>query len=227
MLEKKTPKGDIDSKRTSFILIGLIVVLSLVYAGFELFANQDKQELVIEDMDEIIIVEDDVLATDQTPPPPPPPVAQQQEVILNIVEDNIKVNTDFDFSQDFDENLEIEEYVPIDIVEETVDDTPPVRFAEKMPEYVGGMEALYAFLRDNLVYPEVARNNGIQGTAVIEFVVERDGSISNVKTLVPLFPECDAEAIRVIKKLPKWKPGEQMGKPVRVFYNIPVRFTLQ
>ena len=78
MLEKKTPKGDIESKRGSFILIGLIVVLSLVYAGFELFANQDKQELVVEDMDEVIIVEDDVLATDQTPPPPPPTVSQQK-----------------------------------------------------------------------------------------------------------------------------------------------------
>lgn len=227
MLEKKTPKGDIDNKRTSFILIGLIIVLSLVYAGFELFASQDKEELIIEDIEEIIIVEDDVLATDQTPPPPPPPVEQQQEVILNLVDDNIKVNTEFDFSQDFDENFAVEEYVPIDIVEEVVDDTPPVRFAEKMPEFIGGMEALYAFLRENLVYPEVARNSGIQGTVLIEFVVERDGSISNVKTLVPLFPECDTEAIRVIKKLPKWKPGEQMGKPVRVFFNLPVRFTLQ
>lgn len=227
MLEKKTPKGDIDNKRTSFILIGLIIVLSLVYAGFELFASQDKEELIIEDIEEIIIVEDDVLATDQTPPPPPPPVEQQQEVILNLVDDNIKVNTEFDFSQDFDENFAVEEYVPIDIVEEVVDDTPPLRFVEKMPEFIGGMEALYAFLRENLVYPEVARNSGIQGTVLIEFVVERDGSISNVKTVVPLFPECDTEAIRVIKKLPKWKPGEQMGKPVRVFFNLPVRFTLQ
>lgn len=227
MLEKKTPKGDIDNKRTSFILIGLIIVLSLVYAGFELFASQDKEELIIEDIEEIIIVEDDVLATDQTPPPPPPPVEQQQQVILNLVDDNIKVNTEFDFSQDFDENFAVEEYVPIDIVEEVVDDTPPLRFVEKMPEFIGGMEALYAFLRENLVYPEVARNSGIQGTVLIEFVVERDGSISNVKTVVPLFPECDTEAIRVIKKLPKWKPGEQMGKPVRVFFNLPVRFTLQ
>lgn len=227
MIEKKSQKGDIDRKRSSFILIGLVIVLGLIYASFELFASQDKQELVIDDMEDVIIVEDDVLATDQTPPPPPPQVAQQQEVILNIVEDNIKVNTDFDFSQDFDEDAEVEEYTPIDIVEEVVEDTPPVRFAEKMPEPIGGMDALYGFLRDNLVYPEVARNNGIQGTVVIEFVVERDGSISNVKPLVGLFPECDAEAVRVIKKLPKWKPGEQMGKPVRVFFNIPVRFTLQ
>lgn len=103
----------------------------------------------------------------------------------------------------------------------------PVRYAEKMPEYIGGMEALYTFLSNNLVYPEVARRKGIEGSVLIEFVVEKDGSISNVKALTSLSPECDAEAIRVIKKLPKWKPGEQMGKPVRVYYNIPIRFTLQ
>ena len=147
---------------------------------------------------------------------------------MNIVDDNIKVNTDFDlFNTEFDENDEIEEYVPIETVQEEVEDAPPVRFAEKMPEYVGGMEAMYSFLKNELQYPEVARNNNIQGTVLLEFVIERDGSVSNVKPLVSLYPECDAEAIRVVKKMPKWKPGEQMGKPVRCYFNLPIRFTLQ
>lgn len=228
MIEKKSDKGNLEKRKTSFLLIGFAVVLALTYVSFELFASRDKGTVMALDDDEFIeVMDEDVIATDQTPPPPPPPVAQQQEVVLNIVEDNIKVNTDFDFSQDFDENLEIEEYVPIELVEEEAEEAPVVRFAEKMPEFPGGTEAMYSFLQKELTYPEVARNNGIQGTVLLEFVVERDGSVSNVKPVVSLFPECDAEAIRVVKKMPKWKPGEQLGKPVRCYFNIPIRFTLQ
>ena len=228
MIEKKSDKGNLEKRKTSFLLIGFAVVLALTYVSFELFASRDNGTVMALDDDEFIeVMDEDVIATDQTPPPPPPPVAQQTEVVLNIVEDNIKVNTDFDFSQDFDENLEIEEYVPIEIVEEEAEEAPVVRFAEKMPEFPGGTEAMYSFLQKELTYPEVARNNGIQGTVLLEFVVERDGSVSNVKPVVSLFPECDAEAIRVVKKMPKWKPGEQLGKPVRCYFNIPIRFTLQ
>jgi len=172
-------------------------------------------------------MDENVLATDQTPPPPAPAVQQQAEVVINIVEDNIKVSTDWDFSQDFDESAVVEDYEPIDIVQEAVDDTPPVRFAEEMPEFIGGDEALYKFLGNELKYPNLAKENLIQGTVLVEFVIERDGSPSNVKVLVSLFPDCDQEAVRVIKSMPKWKPGKQMGRPVRCFYNIPIRFTLQ
>ena len=228
MIEKKSDKGNLEKRKTSFLLIGFAVVLALTYVSFELFASRDKGTVMALDDDEFIeVMDEDAIATDQTPPPPPPPVAQQQEVVLNIVEDNIKVNTAFDFSQDYDENLEIEEYVPIELVEEEAEEAPVVRFAEKMPEFPGGTEAMYSFLQKELTYPEVARNNGIQGTVLLEFVVERDGSVSNVKPVVSLFPECDAEAIRVVKKMPKWKPGEQLGKPVRCYFNIPIRFTLQ
>ncbi len=227
MIEKKSAKGNLENKKITFVLIGLIVVLALVYASFELFASQDKKEIVVMEEEEIIIVEDNVIATDQTPPPPPPePQQQQTEIIINIVDDNIKVETDWNFSADFDENETIEEYVPIEIVEEEVEEAPPVRIAEEMPEFIGGTDALYEFLRQNLQYPEIARNNGIQGTVLIEFVVEKDGRVSNVKAVAPLYPDCDAEAIRVVQKLPKWKPGKQMGKAVRVYYNLPIRFAL-
>ncbi|MCQ2286535.1 MAG: energy transducer TonB [Bacteroidales bacterium] len=228
MIEKKSAKGNLENKKSTFVLIGLVAVLALVYASFELFASQDKKEIVVMEEEEVVIVEDNVIATDQTPPPPPPePVQQQQtEIVLNIVDDNIKVETDWDFSAEFTEDEAIEEYVPIEIVEEEVEEAPPVRIAEKMPEFIGGTDALYEFLRNNLQYPEIARNNNIQGTVLIEFVVERDGRVSNVKAVAPLYPDCDAEAIRVVQKLPKWKPGEQMGKPVRVYYNLPIRFAL-
>lgn len=228
MIEKKSDKGNLEKRKRSFALIGFAVVFALTYVSFELFASRDKgQVMSITDDEFIEVLDEDVIATDQTPPPPPPPVAQTTEIVLNIVDDNIKVNTDFDFSQDVDEDWEVEEYVPIDDVQEEPEEAPPVRFAEEMPEYIGGMEAMYSFLKNELQYPEVARNNNIQGTVLLEFVVERDGSVSNVKPLVSLYPECDAEAIRVVKKMPKWKPGKQMGKPVRCYFNLPIRFTLQ
>lgn len=228
MIIKKSPKGDLESRRNMFLLIGLVLVLALVYVAFELFATQEKsQVMTVEEEEYVDIMDENVLATDQTPPPPAPAVQQQTEVVINIVEDNIKVTTDWDFSQDFDESAVIEEYTPIDIVQEAVDDTPPVRFAEEMPEFIGGEEALYKFLSNELKYPNLAKENLIQGTVLVEFVIERDGSPSNVKVLVSLFPDCDQEAMRVIKSMPKWKPGKQMGRPVRCFYNIPIRFTLQ
>lgn len=229
MLAKKTDRGDLESKRGMFILVGLVVVLSLVYASFELFASEDKPAPFVEMEDDFIEVkEDDVIATDQTPPPPPEQPQQQQEVVLNIVDDNIKVTTDLDFSQDFMEDeavAEIEDDV-VDIVEDDADDAPPVHFTEEMPEFPGGPEALNSFLSKEIQYPEVARNNGIMGTVLVEFVVEKDGRVSNAKVKVPLFPDCDKEAVRGVMAMPKWKPGKNMGKPVRCFYQVPVTFRM-
>lgn len=228
MITKKTDRGNLDNKRTLFLLLGFVVVLGLVYAGFELFANEEKAAAFqMPDDDFIEVKDEDVIATDQTPPPPPEPVQQQQAVVLNIVEDNIKVSTDFDFSQDVfqdDAIAEIEEEV--EVVEEETDVTPPVYFTEEMPEFPGGMEALNSFLTKEIQYPEVARNNGITGTVLVEFVVERDGRVSNAKVKVPLYPDCDKEAVRGIMAMPKWKPGKNMGKPVRCFYQVPVTFRM-
>ncbi len=228
MIEKKTDKGNLENKRTLFLLLGFVVVLGLVYAGFELFASEDKAPSFTVTEDDFIEVRDeDVVATDQTPPPPPEPQQQQQAAVLNIVEDNIKVNTDFDFGQDvFEDDAIAEVDEVVEVVEEEADNTPPVYFTEEMPEYPGGMEALNSFLSKEIQYPEVARNNGITGTVLIEFVVERDGRVSNAKVKVPLYPDCDKEAVRGIMAMPKWKPGKNMGKPVRCFYQVPVTFRM-
>ena len=228
MIAKKTDKGNLENKRMLFLLLGFVVVLGLVYAGFELFASEDKAPAFIPTEDDFIEVKDeDVVATDQTPPPPPEPQQQQQAVVLNIVEDNIKVSTDFDFGQDVFEDDVVEELNDdIAVVEDESDVTPPVYFTEEMPEYPGGMEALNSFLSREIQYPEVARNNGITGTVLIEFVVERDGRVSNAKVKVPLYPDCDKEAVRGIMAMPKWKPGKNMGKPVRCFYQVPVTFRM-
>ena len=149
-------------------------------------------------------------------------------MVLNIVEDNIKVNTDLDFSQDFIEDEVIEEVdnSDVDVIEEESESAPPVYFTEEMPEFPGGPDALNSFLTKEIQYPEVARNNGIMGTVLVEFVVEKDGRVSNAKVKVPLFPDCDKEAVRGVMAMPKWKPGKNMGKPVRCFYQVPVTFRM-
>jgi len=97
---------------------------------------------------------------------------------------------------------------------------------ESEPEFPGGEEKRIQFLRDNLNYPQIARDNNIQGTVYVTFVVTKDGKISDVKVLRGISKECDEEAVRVIKLMPKWKPGEQMGKPVNVLFNMPIKFSL-
>ena len=230
MIAKKTDKGNLENKRGLFLLVGFAVVLALIYAGFELIASEDKAPAMeLPDDDFITVVDDDVIATDQTPPPPPEPQQQTQEVVLNIVENNIQVNTDISFDVSFDENEEIVDNSDenIELVEESSGEEDVIEmFAQEMPEYPGGMEAVQAFLKKEIQYPEMARNNGITGTVLVEFVVEKDGRVSNAKVKVPLFPDCDKEAVRGVMAMPKWKPGKNMGKPVRCFFQVPVTFTM-
>ena len=227
MVTKKTDKGNLENKRGLFALVGFALVLGLVYAGFELFASEDRApafELVDDDF--ITVVDDDVLATDQTTPPPPHQQPQQQEVIFRLVDDNVHVDMDISFDVDImpdDVIPEVDEQ-DVELVDEAPIEEPPELWTDEMPEYPGGPEALNAFLTREIQYPEVARNTGITGTVLIEFVVEKDGRVSNAKVKVPLFPDCDKEAVRGVMSMPKWNPGKKNGKPVRCYYQVPVTF---
>lgn len=230
MLSKKSDKGNLENKRGIFVLVGLVAVLALVYAGFELFASSDRAvSFTIADNFFAEVTDEDVLATDQTPPPPIETPKQQQEVILNIVDNNIHIDTEFDFTQDVTQDDAIPDFIddtPIEIVDLGTEPEPPRRFTEEMPEFPGGAEALNAFLSKEIQYPEIARSNGITGTVLVEFVIEKDGKVSNAAVKVPLFPDCDKEAIRGVMAMPKWKPGKNMNKPVRCYYQVPVTFKM-
>ena len=142
--------------------------------------------------------------------------------ILQIVEDGLCVSTDvpdfgeIDVTDDYEGFIETDDYY----------EKPPMLFVEEMPEFPGGMDSLYAFLARKIQYPPIAKDNGITGTVLVEFVVEEDGRVTNAKVKVPLFPECDKEAVRGVMSMPKWKPGKNMGKPVRCYYQVPVTFRL-
>ncbi|MBO7445529.1 MAG: energy transducer TonB [Bacteroidales bacterium] len=229
MIAKKTDKGNLENKRTLFILIGLVAVLCLVYAGFELFASETKAPGFVAPEDDFIEVSDeDVIATDQTPPPPPPAAAPQQEVIINLVDNATEVDVDFSFDAEFDESESIEDLpdMEVDIVDQPEEEEAPVHFAAEQPEYPGGMEALNLFLRNEIQYPQLARDNNIQGIVLVEFVVEKDGRVSNAKVVNSLFPDCDKEAVRGIMAMPKWKPAKNNGRAVRCYFKVPVRFSM-
>ena len=146
------------------------------------------------------------------------PASAPKEEILRIVENGLCVSTD---EPDFGED--VFDYEGIVEVDDDYDE-PPMMFVEEMPEFPGGMDSLQAFLVREIQYPQVAKDNGITGTVLVEFVVEKDGSVTNAKVKVPLSPECDKEAVRGVMSMPKWKPGKNMGKPVRSYYQVPITF---
>ena len=222
---KKTPKADLENKKTIFFEIGLIIALAVVLVSFE-YKSYDKITIdlasrVVQDVPEEIIP---ITEQKVKPPPPPPP---KQVTQIKIVEDDVEVEDDLDIDVEADDQTEVEEYVPPVEDEEEVDEAEIFTVVESMPTFPGGMGALMKYLAENIKYPPLAKESGIQGRVFINFVVEPDGSISNVKVLRGIGGGCDEEAVRVVQNMPKWTPGKQRGKPVRVSYNLPVKFTLQ
>ena len=142
------------------------------------------------------------------------------------MEDDVEVE-DVEINAEVDQNEVIEEYVAPEVEEEEIEEAEIFTVVEEMPEFPGGMAKLAEYLAKNIKYPQLARESGIQGRVFINFVVENDGSVTNVKVMRSLGGGCDEEAVRVVKSMPKWKPGKQRGKPVRVSYNLPVNFKLQ
>jgi protein TonB len=225
MEAKKTEKADLENKKSLFFQIGLIVALLVVFVAFE-YKSYDKITVDITSRAVDDTPEEIIPITEQKvkPPPPPPP---KQVTKITIVEDDVEVEDDIEIDVDADDDSEMEEYIPQEIEEEEIVEAEIFTVVEAMPEFPGGMGKLMAYLGNNIKYPPLARESGIQGRVFINFVVEPDGKISNVKVLRGIGGGCDEEAIRVVEAMPKWKPGMQRGKPVRVSYNLPVKFTLQ
>lgn len=221
---KKNPKVDLENKKGIFFQVGLIIALVVVFAAFE-YKSYDKTTIdlasrIVEDIAEEIIP---ITEQKVKPPPPPPP---KQVIKINIVEDDVEVEDELDIDVEADDETVIEEYIPEE-EEEEIGEEEIFQVVENQPEFPGGMSELYVFLRENVKYPPIAKESGIQGRVFVNFVVEKNGSISNVKVLRGIGGGCDEEAIRVVNSMPKWNPGKQRGKPVRVSFNLPIKFTLQ
>ena len=223
---KKSPKASLEDKKMLFVMMGLVMVLSLLYIGFEW---TDKEITVYAATDTSLLAEEEieVVQTAQELPPPPPPPAPEIVEILNVVEDNVEVaSVEINTEDNKDKVVAISAPVTSAPIEEE-EDNVIFQVVEKMPSFPGGDAALFKFLGDNVKYPVIAQENGVQGRVICQFVVNRDGSIVDVEVVRSVDASLDKEAIRVIKSMPKWSPGQQRGKPVRVKYTLPVNFKLQ
>ena len=209
-----------------FIQIGMIISLLIAWLAFE-HKSYDKREIDESLLNrEVVLDEEMVEITKQEEQKPQPVETPQQTTQLEIVDDDVETE-DLNINAEVEQNEVIEEYVAPEVVEEEVSETEIFQIVEEMPSFPGGEGKLMEYVAKNIKYPQIARETGIQGRVFVGFVVEPDGSISNVKLLRGIGGGCDEEAMRVIKSLPKWKPGKQRGKPVRVSYQIPVFFKLQ
>lgn len=222
---KKTSKADLENKKLLLRQIGLIITLAVVFLAFE-YKNYDKRTLdlmerSVEDMTEEIIP---ITEQKVKPPPPPPP---KQVTVLQVVEDDVEVEEEIEIDVEVDQETVIEVYVPPVREEAAIEETEIFTVVESMPEFPGGPAKMMQYIATNIKYPAMARESGIQGRVFVNFVVEPNGSVSNVKILRGIGGGCDEEAIRVVEAMPKWTPGRQRGKAVRVSFNLPVRFTLQ
>lgn len=226
MEEKKSPNANLENKKLMFMQIGLIIALLIAWLAFE-HKSYDKREIDASLLNrEVILDEEMVEITKQEEQKPQPVEVPKQTTQLEIVQDDVETE-DIEINADVQQDEVIEEYIAPEIVEEEVVEQEIFQIVEEMPSFPGGEAKLMEYIAKNIKYPQIARETGVQGRVFVGFVVEPDGSISNVKLLRGIGGGCDEEAMRVIKSLPKWKPGKQRGKAVRVSYQIPVFFKLQ
>ncbi len=227
---KKTEKANLENKKLLFIEIGMIVALAAVYIAFE-WQTEEQQIIELEDTTQIIEVEE-VIATQQDTPPPPPsapkmPVLSDQ---IDIVDDEIVVDDNMFLNLEDDVNMGVEIMDYVESVEEEVieEEAIPFQLVEEKPSFMGGDANEFSkWVNQRLVYPEIAKENGVQGRVTLQFTVESDGRVTNVKVLRGVDSSLDQEAVRVVSSSPRWTPGKQRDRAVRVTYTFPVIFQLR
>ena len=224
MEAKKSPKADLEIKRTLFVQIGLIIALAGMLVAFE-YKTYDIEKIDLGER-QIQNVEEDLIEITNQAKPPPPAAPPPTTTLINIVQDDVVVEDDLIIDAEATELTEIPTYTPIVSEEEEVAEAEIFTVVEESPAFPGGDAARIKFLQENIKYPQIARESSIQGTVYVTFVVERNGNVTDVRVLRGIGGGCDEEAVRVIKAMPNWSPGKQRGKPVRVQFNMPIKFTL-
>jgi protein TonB len=216
MEPKKNPEVNLERKRGLFLQIGLVIALLVVLGAFE-YKTYEKiaynlGALSLDDLEEEIIP---ITKQEVKPPPPPPPPPE----IIEIVEDDVIIEDEIEI-----EDTESDEDEEIEIIEE--DDDEFFMVVENMPVFPGGDLGLMKYIQKHVKYPAIAKEYNITGKVYVSFIVDKSGSVTNVKIVRGVDKNLDAEAVRVVKSLPKYKPGRQRGISVRVMFTIPINFTL-
>ena len=228
---KKSPKASLENKKLLFTEIGLVLALFFVWGAFS-YTTKEKKVASLEADQTIVEVEDMVPITEETPPPPE--VAPKIPILsdqIDVVDDNIKVDDSMfqNLEDDANSGVEIMDYIEAAPEEENVEEEAiPFQLVEEKPSFNGGDANEFSkWVNSKLVYPEIAKENGVQGRVTLQFTVNADGSVSNVKVLRGVDSSLDKEAVRVVSSSPKWKPGKQRDRAVKVTYTFPVIFQLR
>ena len=227
MEAKKTPRADLEKRRGMFLEIGLAVILAAALVAFNV-KSYEKEVKEVSTRTADVEIEADIIQTEQEETPPPPP--EEPEVVateLNVVENDAEDIHEIGIVNAEARTDEALEFTRVEVTEEVEEAEEEVFLVvEEDPEFPGGLDALSKFIADNIKYPQLAKENNITGRVFVSFVVEKDGRVGQVKILRDIGGGCGNEAVRVVKMMPKWKPGKQRGKPVRTQFNLPVDFSL-
>ena len=226
---KKSEKANLENKKLLFLEVGLILSLLIVYIAFE-WTSTETNTSMLEDNTEVL-VEEEIISTNMETPPPPPaapkiPVLSDQ---IDIVDDEIELEEDMFMNLEDDASLGVEIMDYVEVQEEVVEEEAiPFQLVEEKPSFQGGDANQFSkWVNSRLVYPEIAKENGVQGRVTLQFTVEKDGSVTKVRVLRGVDPSLDKEAVRVVSMSPKWKPGKQRDRAVPVTYTFPVIFQLR
>ena len=226
---KKSDKANLENKKLLFTELGLIVSLAITFGAFE-YTSKETTVSTLEDTTEVLIEEEIIPITQDTPPPPPAapkiPVLSDQ---IDIVDDEIEIEDDMFMNLEDDASLGVEIMDYVEVEEEVVEEEAiPFQLVEEKPSFQGGDANQFSkWVNQRLEYPEIAKENGVQGRVTLQFTVEKDGSVTKVKVLRGVDPALDKEAVRVVSMSPKWKPGKQRDRAVPVTYTFPVIFQLR
>lgn len=224
---KKSEKADLEKKKTTFLQLGLVVTIALILIAFE-WTTTEKKDNMFADIKEEILEEEQVPITEEPEPPQETPPEVNVTDIFEIVDNDVMIENEilFDDRVTEDQTIAMYNFNPVVQEEEKKDDV--FMIVEDMPTFRGGdVQRFSNWVKERVKYPQIAQENGIQGKVFIGFIVEPDGSVSNVSVLRGVDKSLDDEAIRVVMSSPKWNPGKQRGQPVRVRFSITVNFQLQ
>jgi len=226
---KKSEKASLNNKKFLFLEIGFILSLLITLGCFEYTSKEKKTASLLDEVTEV--AEEEIIPITQDTPPPPPetpkiPIISDQ---IDIVDDDIAVDDDFmniDDSNDLD--IEIRDYIEEVVEDAAEEEAVPFQLVQDKPKFQGGDANTFSkWVMNNMVYPEIAKENGIQGRVTLQFTVMTDGSIKDVKVLRGVDSALDKEAVRVVSSSPKWTPGKQRDRAVKVSYTFPVIFQLR
>jgi len=226
---KKSKKADLEKKKGMYITVGLVISLSIVLVAFEWTKGESKDDG--SDAIEEIQFEDEMMQITRREEPKPEPKPEQPKVaeVLDIVDDDVEIEDDFDFDMEATDDTEYDFTTMISDEGEDIEEEEVFYIVEDMPTFNGGEPAteFRKYIAQNLQYPEIAAENGVSGRVIVQFAVDKTGQVVDAVVVRSVDPALDKEAIRVVMSSPKWTPGKQRGKAVKVLFTFPINFVLQ